>query len=88
MKTQRIISILLISLYSFSLFAIESEIEQVIVYRRGAKISRNTQFTVSPGNQEIVISNLTSTIDPNSLQVNLRGNAILLSAKYQNCPYA
>lgn len=80
MKTQRILSILLFSIIGLSLFAVESEIEQVIVYRRGAKINRSAQFSVSSGNQEIVISNLTSTIDANSLQVNIRGNAMLLSA--------
>ncbi len=80
MKTQRIISILFFSIIGISLFAVKSDLEQVIVYRRGAKISRSAQFNVIPGNQEIVISNLTSTIDANSLQVSIRGNAMLLSA--------
>lgn len=80
MKTLGIISIILISLVETSVFAVDSDIEQVVVYRHGAKISRNAQFTVGPGNQEIVISNLTSTIDANSLQVSITGNAILLSA--------
>lgn len=80
MKTLGIISIILFSLCETSLFAVDSEIEQVVVYRHGAKINRSARFTVSPGNQEIVVSNLTSTIDANSLQVSISGNAVLLSA--------
>jgi uncharacterized protein (TIGR02231 family) len=93
MKTSKIILIIFLGTISLASLAIESKIEQVIVYRRGAKISRSAQFTVSPGNQEVVISNLTSSIDANSLQVLLRGNAVLLSASvrtnflgYQNFP--
>lgn len=58
----------------------KSEIKDVVVYRNGAKITRLASFPVVAGNQEIVISKLTSTIDANSLQVKVRGNATLLSA--------
>lgn len=80
MKTRQFITILLLSFYGITLSGVDSDIEQVIVYRRGAKINRTAQFNVVPGNQEIIISNLTSSIDANSLQVSLRGNATLLSA--------
>jgi uncharacterized protein (TIGR02231 family) len=58
----------------------KSEIKEVVVYRNGARITRLATFTVTAGNQEVVISNLTSTLDANSLQVSVRGNATLLSA--------
>ncbi len=60
--------------------AVDSEIKKVVVYRQGAKISRTATITLTPGNQEIVLDDLTSTIDPNSLLVNIKGSAILLSA--------
>lgn len=74
-----IFSILFI--FSFVLAdAFDSEIKKVVVYRQGAKISRMTTATVSPGNQEIILDNITSSIDANSLLVNIKGSAILLSA--------
>lgn len=60
--------------------AVDSKIKKVVVYRQGAKISRTATMTLTPENQEIVLDNLTSTIDPNSLLVNIKGSAILLSA--------
>ena len=63
-----------------SVYAIDSEIDQVVVYRQGARITHTVRFSVIPGNQEIILDNLTPTIDPNSLQVQISSNAILLSA--------
>lgn len=60
--------------------AVNSDIKQVVVYRQGAKISHTAQLTLNAGNQEVILNNLTPTIDPNSLQVQVKGNAILLSA--------
>jgi uncharacterized protein (TIGR02231 family) len=57
-----------------------SEINQVVVYRQGVKITHTAQLTLQPGNNEVVLDNLTQFIDPNSLQVSVKGNAILLSA--------
>ncbi len=78
MKTIQITILFLV--VSLTAYAVDSEINQVVVYRQGARITHSTQFTVVAGNQEIILDNLTPTIDPNSLQVQLRGNAILLSA--------
>lgn len=60
--------------------AVNTEISKVIVYRQGAKITQTASVTVPQGNSEIILDNLTESIDPNSLQVSTRGNAILLSA--------
>ncbi len=80
MKKIKFIFIILFALSVPIANAIESQIKRVVVYRQGAKINRTVSVTLSPGNQEIILDDLTSTIDPNSLLVNIRGNAILLSA--------
>lgn len=79
MKRIRIIIALLL-VVTINSKAIKSEIKEVVIYRQGAKISHSAQMTVNSGNQEIILDNLTSTIDPNSLQVQVKGSAILLSA--------
>ena len=73
---------IIISLFfvATNVYAVDSRIKQVVVYRQGAKITHTAQLSVSEGNQIIIMDNLTPSIDPNSLQVQLRGNAILLSA--------
>lgn len=84
MKTIRILFILIFSLAGIMTYAAESAITKVTVYRQGAKISRTIKINVKSGNQEIILDNLTSTIDANSLQVGIRGKAILLSASVRN----
>ena len=74
-------SIIILFIFSTLIaYAVDSKINKVVVYRQGAKISRTATLTLTPGNQEIVLDDLTSTIDPNSLLVNIKGSAILLSA--------
>lgn len=60
--------------------AADSELNQVVVYRQGARITQTASISVPAGNSEIILDNLTPSIDPNSLQVGVKGNAILLSA--------
>lgn len=55
-------------------------IDQVVVYRQGAKISASAHLQLKAGNFEHVIGDLPSSLNANSLQVSLRGKAILLSA--------
>jgi uncharacterized protein (TIGR02231 family) len=59
---------------------VPSEIKQIIVYRQGAKITHLAEASLLPGSNEVVLENLTSTIDGNSIQISLKGQAILLSA--------
>jgi uncharacterized protein (TIGR02231 family) len=79
MKNILISGLLFASLIS-SLANNGSTITDVIVYQRGAKITREATIKLLPGNNEIVIDNLTTGIDPNSLQVKILGDAVLLSA--------
>ena len=59
---------------------IKSEIKEVTLYQRNAKITRKAIVNIPAGNTEIVMENLTSSIQQNSLQVDIAGKAILLSA--------
>lgn len=57
-----------------------SKITDVTVYQQGARITREATINLNSGNNEIVISELTTSLDANSVQVRLSGNAVLLSA--------
>jgi uncharacterized protein (TIGR02231 family) len=79
MKMYLILSLSLFTNFTILAATVNSEIKQVIVYRQGAKITGTAQATLNPGSNEVVIGNLTSTIDPNSIQVNIQNKAVLLS---------
>ena len=59
---------------------INSKIKEVTVYEQSARITRTAQCNIAPGVTEIVINNLESEIYNNTLEVNIEGNAVLLSA--------
>jgi uncharacterized protein (TIGR02231 family) len=80
MKTPGILITISFFLSVLKLNAADTELKQVVVYRQGAKISQSANITLTQGNSEIVLDNLTPSIDPNSLQVSVHGNATLLSA--------
>ena len=58
----------------------KSVIKEVTIYQNGAKIVREAYVNMSSGNSEVVFTDLTSSLKQNSVQVELDGNAILLSA--------
>lgn len=58
----------------------KSKITDVTVYQRGARITNEAEFNLMPGNNEVVITEITKSLDANSIQVRLFGDAILLSA--------
>ena len=80
MKIQRIFALLFFACATIYSYAAESSITGVTVYRQGAKISRTAKVYLKAGNQEVILDNLTSSIDANSLQVAVQGRATLLSA--------
>ncbi len=61
---------------------VSSTIESVTVYQNSAKITRQAKTNVN-GNNEIILEGLTSNLLQSSIQVNVRGNATLLSATFQ-----
>jgi uncharacterized protein (TIGR02231 family) len=80
-----------ISLFSFSVALavnqdenkIQSKIKHITVYTQNAKISCDATARVSQGVSNIIIENLPSTIDGNSIQVKLTGEVRILSVSYR-----
>lgn len=60
---------------------VKSKIKNVVVYQQGAQVKREGGFTVKKGITELVISGISSEIDPNTLQINATGNLIILDSK-------
>lgn len=58
----------------------KSKITDVTVYQRGARVTNEAFINLKPGNNEVVISDITTSVNANSVQVKLAGSAILLSA--------
>jgi len=75
----------LASITTFSQNLVDSKINNVKVYKRSAEIERQASAKLTSGNQEVVLTNISPYINPNSLQVQLTNgkNVTLLSAKYQ-----
>jgi uncharacterized protein (TIGR02231 family) len=68
---------------------VSPSITEVTVYRLGAKVSSVATVKVPAGNTEVIFENLSPYFDPNSLQVRIKGNAILNAAVFSlNTPGA
>ena len=78
---------LLLILLTFSSFGQEKEvsstIESVIVYRKKAKITRKTSTQLTAGKHTLIMSDVSSSLDPNSLNISLGSKVVLLSARYE-----
>lgn len=59
------------------------QVQEVTVYRSGAKVSSVGSIKVSAGKSKVIFENLSPWFDPNSLQVRIKGSASLLSAVFQ-----
>ncbi len=57
--------------------SVQSLIKSVIIYPDGAQISRNMDIDIPAGNSRLIIGNLPSSIDPNSLRIEGTGNSAL-----------
>lgn len=55
-----------------------SKINKVIVYRSGAQIFRKADVNIPAGTSKIIISGLSSRLNPNSLRVSGKGNFVIL----------
>jgi uncharacterized protein (TIGR02231 family) len=76
--------ILLVSTSIFAQKAVSSTIKNVTVYKQNAEIARHATVSVKAGKQEIVLTGISTAINPASLQVKFVGaNAMLLSVKYE-----
>jgi uncharacterized protein (TIGR02231 family) len=62
---------------------IQSKIRNITVYTQNAKVSCDATARVDKGISDIVIENLPSTIDANSIQVKLSGEIRIMSVSYR-----
>ncbi|MFO7659190.1 MAG: DUF4139 domain-containing protein [Bacteroidales bacterium] len=79
---KKIVCMIIPCMILFSIYAVETEpdIKEVTVYQNSAKIVSEAWVSLQAGNNEVVFTNLTSTLRQNSIQVEVEGNAVLLSA--------
>jgi uncharacterized protein (TIGR02231 family) len=78
--------ILLLVLASSQLYAndieLDTKIKNVIVYQQGAQINRTARYTVKKGITELIISNISSVINPSTLQIKANGDIVILDTKH------
>jgi uncharacterized protein (TIGR02231 family) len=75
---------LLVSTSIFAQKGVSSTIKNVTVYKQNAEIVRYATTPVKAGKQEIVLTGISTAINPASLQVKfVDANAMLLSVKYE-----
>jgi len=76
--------ILLVSTSIFAQKAVPSTIKFVTVYKQNAEIARYASVNIKAGKQELVLTGISTAINPASLQVKFVGTkAMLLSVKYE-----
>lgn len=64
---------------------VSSKITAVKVFKSNAQIVRDASFNAAMGPQEIVLTGISTSINPSSLQVRFNNpNTVLVSAKYEN----
>jgi len=62
---------------------VQSKIRHITVYTQNAKVSCDATAKVAQGISDIIIENLPSTIEANSLQVKLSGEVRIMSVSYR-----
>lgn len=62
---------------------VESEISQVTVFLSKAQITREVKTKIEIGKTDLILSGLTSQLDPSSIQVSGKGNFLILGIRHQ-----
>ncbi|MBK9794465.1 MAG: DUF4140 domain-containing protein [Sphingobacteriales bacterium] len=79
MKHLLFIPMLLMAIIANAINVTDSKITEVTVFRNYAKETRLANLTLPEGNSEIIISNVSTFMDENTLQVATKGNVKILS---------
>jgi len=79
MKHLLFIPMLLMAIIANAINVNDSKITEVTVFRNYAKETRLANLTIPEGNSEIIISNVSTFMDENTLQVATKGNVKILS---------
>lgn len=61
---------------------VSSVLKSAMVYRVGAELTHTAKASLSQGNNELVIDNISNRIDINSLQIGSNGNVTILSVEF------
>ena len=86
---RELLVMILIATFPFMLYAestpniVESEISKITVYPKGAVVNRIAKVTLNKGFNTVVIDNLTTTIDAQTLQIGGQGDFEILSMKFE-----
>lgn len=85
MKTILLISVWVISISSFAQTnqTTNSRITEVTVFLNRAQVTRKLSPQLAAGKTNLIISGLTSLLDPQSIQVSGKGNFIILGTSHQ-----
>lgn len=79
MKQFIFFQLLCLSLIANAITVSNSKVTEVTVFRNYAKETRLANTTLSEGNQEVIISNISTSLDDNTLQIATKGNIKILS---------
>jgi len=61
---------------------VKSTVSDVTVFAQGAQLYHKANYTISPGNTEVIIEGISPFIDKSSIQVKATGNVIILDSKH------
>ena len=62
---------------------VDSKIKNVTVFLSNAQVTREVKTRIEPGKTNLVVSGLTSQLDPQSIQVMGKGNFVILGISHQ-----
>ena len=71
-----------ISLFGQQPIKSKAALERVTVYTNGAQLNHQGKVTIPAGTSEVVISNLSSSVNENSIQVGISAGVTILSLQY------
>lgn len=61
---------------------IKASLDAVTIYRTGAEMTHNAKMSLPKGNSEVIITNLSNTIDINSVQIKSGDNVTLMGIEF------
>ncbi|SHM46967.1 DUF4139 domain-containing protein [Mucilaginibacter sp. OK098] len=62
---------------------VTSKVQKVVVFLKGAQVTRTAMVNVSAGTTDLVFDNISPNIDPQSIQVHANGEFTILSVKHE-----
>ena len=75
-------AVLTLNAYATDKTIVKSTLSDVTVFAQGAQLYHKANYTISPGNTEVIIEGISQYIDAKSIQVKATGNVIILDSKH------